>query len=80
VRVRAGSTRRRGVERVWRGRREGREGQVGAEERRVGATDGAGYVPIGALYLRPYMGDEEFAAIVKAYMVKKVYERINRTI
>jgi type I restriction enzyme R subunit len=25
------------------------------------------------------LGDEEFAAIVKAYMVKKVYERINRT-
>jgi len=27
---------------------------VGAEERRVGALDGAGYVPIGALYLPPY--------------------------
>jgi len=25
------------------------------------------------------LGDEEFAAIVKAYIVKKVYERINRT-
>ncbi len=52
----AGSTRQHGVERAWRGHREGKEGQAGAEERRVGAPDGAGYVPIGALYLPPYMG------------------------
>jgi len=58
------STWRRGVERVWRGRREGREGQVGAEERRVGAPFGAGYVPIGALYLPPYSGRGELGAAV----------------
>jgi len=58
VPVCAGSTRQHGVERAWRGHREGREGQAGAEERRVGAPDGAGYVPISALYLPPYRNVE----------------------
>jgi len=54
------------VERAWRGHREGGEGQAGAEERRGGAPDGAGYVSIGALYLPPY-NQGEVARLLERY-------------